>query len=95
MSAPRPRTPTPRGSSTGVHRFPPHAAPHGSRGPLHGARVPPMDSGDDPQNIVNRVGQFFVSPPDQFLVAVDIVRSIRRGAELGHTGRRTRGSQSG
>ncbi len=36
--------------------IPARAAPPGARGPLHGARIPPMDSGGDPQTIVNRVG---------------------------------------
>jgi hypothetical protein len=46
-----------------------------------------MDSGNDPQRIITRVGQFFVSSEDQFRVSVDI---SSHGPRTGPSGKEKR-----
>src|SRR5208337_855240 len=43
-----------RGSSPGAHRYPPRYAPPAARRARRYARVPPMDSGDEPLPMIKR-----------------------------------------
>src|SRR5882724_5967137 len=86
----RSRTPD-RGSTTGVHRHPPRIAASDSWRSLRDARVPPMDSVDDPlrrrrttatkiTQSDDRGVQFFVSPGVQFRMSFDsLIRSEAYG----------------
>ncbi len=51
--------------NTPVPGPPPPRLAHG------GPQLPPVDSKDNPQNTITRVGQFFVSSEDQSLVSVN------------------------
>jgi IstB-like ATP binding protein len=66
-----------RGSPTGAHRYPPRIAAPDSRGSVRNARVPPVDSVDDPlrwrrhNGQISTGGQFFVSPGGQSRMSFD------------------------
>ena len=78
-----------RGSPTGAHRYPPRIAAPDSWRSLRNARVPPVDSVDDP--LCRRAaqpptlgGQLFVPPGGQFRMSFDIKQpTLPGGPEIG------------
>ena len=66
-----------RGSPPGAHRYPPRYAPPAARRARRYARVPPMDSGDEPLPMIKR-GPFSMPMGGPFSTPIDTMPSSTR-----------------
>ena len=64
-----------RGSPPGAHRYPPRYAPPAARRARRYARVPPMDSGDEPLPMIKR-GPFSMPMGGPFSTPIDTEKLV-------------------